>query len=135
MRKLLSTKHSANSLSIGLFLLRAAGGGLIIPHGYDKMKNFGEIAPGFKDPFGIGGTASASLSIFAELFCGILLVLGLFTRIASIPLMINMSVALFYVHKGDVFGEGEKVTLFLAIFLVVLITGPGNFSLDKIIGK
>ena len=73
--------------------------------------------------------------IFAEFFCGVFILLGLFTRLACIPLIISMSVALFYAHKGDFFGDGEKATLFLLGYLALLFTGPGKVSMDKLIGK
>lgn len=135
MKKLLSTRYSETPFSIGLFLLRAAAGGLMIPHGYMKLQKFSEFAPQFADPFHIGSQLSLSLCIFAELFCSILIILGLFTRFACIPQIINMAVAVFVAHKGEIFGDGEHGTLYLAIFAALLFTGPGRFSLDKLIAK
>jgi putative oxidoreductase len=135
MKKIFSTKYNETAFSIGLFFLRAGAGALMIPHGYDKLKKFGEMAEGFPDPFNIGPTASLALLIFAEFFCSILVVLGLFTRFACIPLIIAMSVALFEAHKGLVFGEGEHATLYIVIFGALLFTGPGRYSIDRVIGK
>lgn len=135
MKKLFSTKYSDRSISLSLLLLRLAVGGLMIPHGYKKLMNFANKSSGFTDPFGIGGPASMSLVIFAEFFCAGLIVLGLLTRLASIPLIIAMSVALFISHNGQVFGEGEKAALFLAGYLILLFAGPGKISADKLIGK
>lgn len=135
MKKLFSTKYSDRSISLSLLLLRLAVGGLMIPHGYKKLLNFANKSSGFTDPFGIGGPASMSLVIFAEFFCAGLIVLGLLTRLASIPLIIAMSVALFISHNGQVFGEGEKAALFLAGYLIILFAGPGKISTDRLIGK
>lgn len=135
MKRLLSTRYTETSFSIAVFLLRIAAGGLMIPHGYDKLKKFSEYAPGFTDPFHIGSSLSLSLVIFAEFFCAILIVLGLLTRLATIPLIINMAVALFVAHKGKVFGEGEHAALYLVIYIAILFTGAGKLSLDKMIGK
>lgn len=55
------------------------------------------------------------------------------TRLATIPLIIAMSVALFFSHHGDIFGKGEHPALYLLGFIVLLISGPGKFSLDKLI--
>jgi len=60
---------------------------------------------------------------------------GLMTRLATIPLIIAMSVALFYSHNGEMFGEGEKAALFLAGYIALLFAGPGKLSADKLIGK
>ena len=136
MKKLFSTKVSESTLSVALLLLRLGAGTLImIQHGLPKLQTFSAKANTFSDPFGIGPTASLSLVIFAEFFCGAFIILGLFTRLAAIPLVIAMSVALFIAHKGDLFGKGELSGLFLFCFLVLLLTGPGRFSLDRLIGK
>jgi len=135
VKKLFNTTYSATSLSLSLLLLRLALGGLMIPHGYQKLVRFASKSSGFTDPFHIGGPASMSLTIFAELFCAVLIVLGLLTRLACIPLIIAMSVALFYSHQGQVFGDGEDAALYLAGFTALLLAGPGKISLDKLIGK
>jgi len=135
MKKLFNTKYSPNAISFSLLVLRLAIGGLMIPHGYQKLINFASQSRKFTDPFGIGGPASMSLTIFAELFCAALVLLGLMTRAACVPLIIAMSVAVFYAHHGQVFGDGEHATLYLAGYIALLFAGPGKFSVDKLIGK
>ena len=136
MKKLFSTKVSESTLSVALLLLRLGAGSLImIQHGLPKLQTFASKANSFADPFGVGSTTSLSLVVFAEFFCAAFIILGLFTRLAAIPLVIAMSVALFIAHKGDFFGKGELPGLFLVCFLVLLLTGPGRFSLDRLIGK
>jgi putative oxidoreductase len=135
MKKLFSTKYSPNAVTFSLLLLRLSLGGLMIPHGYKKLMRFAAKSSGFDDPFGIGGPASMSLVIFAEFFCAIFIVLGLMTRLATIPLIIAMSVALFIAHKGQLFGDGEHAALYLSGYIVLLFTGPGKISLDRLIGK
>jgi len=135
MRKLFSIKYSDNVISFAALILRFGLGGLIIPHGYNKLMNFSSMSSKFADPFHIGSTTSLSMSIFAEFFCGVFLVLGLFTRLACIPLIINMSVAVVVAHKGDIFDTGEKATVFLVGFIALLFTGPGKVSIDRFITK
>jgi len=53
-----------------------------------------------------------------------LVILGLFTRLTVIPIVISMAVALVKAHNMDVFGAGEKVALYLTCFLVILLCGP-----------
>jgi putative oxidoreductase len=115
--------------------MRLVYGGLLIPYGYKKLLDFGARSSTFADPFHIGSPLSMGLVIFAELFCAAFVVLGLFTRLAAIPPMSGLSVALFHAHKGDVFGQGGNATMFLAAFITILLIGPGKFSLDKVIGK
>ena len=135
MKKLFSTKYTDNSISFALLVLRIALGGLMIPHGYQKLMSFAAKSSGFSDPFHIGGPASMSLTIFAEFFCAVFILIGLMTRLATIPLIVAMSVAVFIAHKGQVFGDGEHAALYLAGYITLLFTGPGKISMDKLIGK
>lgn len=135
MRKIFSTRYNETIFAIGLFLLRALSGALMIPHGYDKIKKYGDYVGIFGDPIHIGNPLSLYLSIFAEFFCAILIIAGLATRLAAIPLIINMTVAVFVAHQGDVFGKGQQATLFLVIFTAILFLGPGKLSADRILGK
>ncbi len=104
-------------------------------HGYDKLKNFATLEPKFMNFMGIGSSASLALLIFAEFFCSMFLILGLFTRLAAIPLIIATCVMVFKAHNADVFGDGETATLYLASYLVLLLVGPGRVSVDSLIGK
>ncbi|MFK7937726.1 MAG: DoxX family protein [Saprospiraceae bacterium] len=117
---------------LSLLLLRLTFGGLMaINHGYPKlMKLLGDGPIKFGDPIGIGVETSLYLVVFAELVCAILIVIGLFTRFATIPLIITMFVAAFIVHWGDGFKEMEHAILFLVSYIVLLREGAGSYSLD-----
>lgn len=135
MSKLMSTNYTTGSFNLATLLLRLCCGGLIIPHGYQKLVHFSTYKPQFMNLFGIGQGTTLGLVIFAELICGCLLLIGLLTRFAAIPLVITMGVALFMAHHGDIFDTGEKAALFLAGFLAILIVGPGKISVDGMAGK
>lgn len=136
MKRLFSTSTSDNSFSFAVLVLRLGAGSLMmINHGLDKLMHFAQKAPRFADPFHIGSTTSLSMVVFAEFFCAAFIILGLFTRLAAVPLIIAMSVALFFAHNGDFFGKGESAGLFLTCFIVLLFTGPGKVSLDRFIGR
>ncbi len=135
MKKLFSSKYTDNSISPALFLLRLTLGGLMIPHGYDKLMNFAAESSKFADPFHIGAPVSMGLTIFAEFFCAILIVAGLMTRLACIPLIIAMGVALFDAHDGKIFGDGEHAALYFLGYIALLLAGPGKYSADRLIGK
>src|SRR5688500_8742793 len=127
MKKLFSTRVSDNAFAFAMLVLRLAAGGLMmINHGYGKLKNFASMSNTFSDPIGIGSTASLSLVIFAEFFCAAFIILGLFTRLAAIPIIIAMSVALFIANNGDFFGKGELPGLFLICFIVILLCEIGR---------
>ncbi|MDB5195862.1 MAG: hypothetical protein JWP88_232 [Flaviaesturariibacter sp.] len=135
MRKLFSTRTSDSSFTFATLLLRLGAGSLMIVHGLDKLMHFAEKSGKFADPFHIGTTASLALTVFAEFFCAAFIILGLFTRLACIPLIIAMSVAVFFAHGGDFFGQGSAAGLFLICFIAILFFGPGKASLDRFIGK
>lgn len=135
MRKLLSTKYSAGAFTAAMLLLRLGLGILMMAHGYQKLTHFAEMQPKFMNFMGIGSSMSLALLIFAEFFCSLFLILGLFTRLAAIPLIIATCVMVFKAHNGDVFGDGETATLYLTGYLVLLFVGPGRVSVDSMIGK
>ncbi len=135
MKKLLSISCSDWAFNLAMLILRVTSGVLMIPHGYTKLVQFPEKHSTFMNFLGMGSTISLSLVIFAEFFCSMFIVLGLFTRLAAIPLVISMSVALFKVSHGDIFNDGLHAGLFLLCFLVILLCGPGKVSIDGLINK
>jgi putative oxidoreductase len=135
MKKLLSISYSTSAFNIALLILRVGAGVLLAAHGYDKLIHFQQYAGQFVNFLGIGQTTSLSLTIFAEFFCSIFVILGLFTRIAAIPIIINMAVAVGKGHNYDFFGKGEPASLFFLIFLAILLVGPGKASIDGAMNK
>jgi putative oxidoreductase len=136
MRKLFSTGVSDSAFAFAMLLLRLGAGSLMLmQHGLDKLMHFQARAAHFSDPFGIGSTTSLAMVLFAEVFCATFVIMGLFTRLACIPLVIAMSVALIYANHSDFYGKGELPGLYLVCFLVILFNGPGKVSLDNFIAK
>ena len=129
-----ATQVSSTALNFWLFIFRVAIGLMMLTHGIPKLNNLmtGNIA--FADPFGIGPGPSLALVVFAEAGCSILLIFGLATRFAMIPLIINMLVAIFFAHAADPFGKRELAVIYLVIFIGFLIVGAGKFSIDYFIG-
>lgn len=117
---------------IALLLLRLAFGGFMAyAHGWPKLlKFFGDDPIKFYDPIGLGPEFALGLAVFAEFVCAILIVLGLFTRWATIPLIITMLVACFGVHLGDPFNKMEKALMYLIPYISLFLAGPGWYSLD-----
>ena len=134
---MLNRIRSARPLSVdlGLLVVRLSLALFMLPHGYPKLVHFTERMDRFSDPYGIGSPASLALAVFAEFFCSILLALGLFTRFALVPLIIAMATAAFVVHAGDPFGDREKALLYLLSYIGLFFTGPGSFSLDRLVTK
>ena len=115
---------------------RVAVGCFMLTHGYPKFQKLvagGDIQ--FLDPFGAGMYISFALVVFAEFFCSILLIMGLATRFATIPLIITMCVAAFSAHAADPFGKKEMSLLYLLIFLTIAVLGAGKYSFDALITR
>jgi putative oxidoreductase len=92
---------------------------------------FGDGPIRFPDPIGVGATASLLLAVFSEVFCSILLIFGIGTRLAAIPLLITTLVAALIVHANDGFGKQELPLLYSAIYVVIAIAGAGKISIDN----
>jgi putative oxidoreductase len=135
MKKLMSASYSAGAFNFAMLLLRLGVGALMLNHGYGKLVHFTEMKSQFMNFMGLGQTVSLSLVVFAEFFCSVFLILGLFTRLSVIPLIVTMCVALFKVQKGDVFGDGEIAGLYLCCYFTILILGSGKISVDGMTGK
>lgn len=125
------------SRDLGLLILRLTFGAIMIyGHGWGKlMRFFGDEPISFSDPIGIGAVPSLVLVVFAEVICAALVGLGWMTRLATIPLMIAMFVAAFVAHIDDPFSRMEKPLMYLIVYLVIFLTGPGWYSIDAQIRK
>ena len=123
-----------NGVSLLILALRLFFGILFFTHGLDKLANFNELLPNFPDVLGFGSYMSLMVSIFCEFCCSLFLIAGLLVRLTVIPMMIAMAVAFFDVHDG-MFPEGELALIYLIMFIILYITGPGKFSIDFLIDK
>ena len=107
----------------------------MIPHGWSKFVHYAEQSQKFSDPLGVGSQVSLLLVIFAELFCSFLLLLGLFTRLALVPLVISMGIAVFVIHAGDPMSDKEHALLFFVPYVAMFFTGPGSYSVDRLLKR
>jgi len=115
---------------LSTLLLRLGFGGLMLSHGIPKLLSWSEKADSWADPIGVGPTASLALAIFAEVFCSLGVMAGVLTRLAVIPLIVTMLVAVLVVHADDPFGRKELGLLYLLAYLAIAVAGPGRFSFD-----
>ena len=121
---------------MALFLLRLFPSlFMALLHGLAKFNKMDILINRFPDPIGLGSAVSLYLVIFAELGCSILLMLGLYTRLATIPLIITMSVAAFVFHINDPISKIELPVMYLTIYVVLFIMGPGKYALKGPVPK
>lgn len=137
MKKVISSVISPNQrfLSLGLLFLRVLVGITMLTHGLAKLTSFSELSSTFPDPIGLGGTLSLVMIICAEVGCSIFLIVGAFTRLATIPLIFSMLVVLLVVHGSDLFQVKELPLLYLGVYIFLFFTGAGKISLDSILLK
>lgn len=124
-------------LQNALAVIRIIIGFLILYHGFEifdqeVMKGYLEWDT-FKRPT---GKVLVYIGKSGELLSGILLVLGLFTRIGALLLSGTLAYITFFVGHGRFWYEDQHPFLFVLFGVLFLFTGPGNWSLDeKIFGK
>ena len=114
--------------------LRAAVGVIFIVHGSGKF-NPGFL--GFMEMLGLPPEMQIPIAL-AETVPGILLLIGVFTRLSASLLSIVMLGAIFYVKQaGSLTGERgfELDLILLAACLVVMIAGPGRISIAHVVKK
>lgn len=136
MRKLFNTNFNQEGIHFMLLVLRVAIAAFMLAHGYPKLQYLTSGGPiEFMNFLGIGQTASLALAVFAEFFCSILLLFGLGTRLAVLPLMVTMLIAVFMVHAADAFEKKELACHYLLVYLFLLVSGSGKYSIDHIISR
>jgi putative oxidoreductase len=115
-------------LAVGLLFLSTGWGKV---NSLDKVTQFFETlgipAPGF----------NAVLVGYSELICGGLLVAGLLTRLATLPLIASMIVAILTAKRSQLHGlfdlvETDEFT-YLVVLVMVAIVGPGRVALDALL--
>ena len=117
---------------LGLLLLRLVfAGSMLLSHGWGKLLTFQEKVGMFPDPLGVGSRLSLTLTVMAEFGCAALVVLGLATRVALVPLVITMGVAFFLIHGTDPWAKKELAALYGAGFLSLWFLGAGRYSIDS----
>ncbi|WP_346985396.1 DoxX family protein [Chryseobacterium sp. POE27] len=131
-------RTNSNSVfkDIILLIVRVFIGFAMLSHGFPKLQMLlegGNIE--FYDFLGMGPTISLTLTVFAEFVCSILLILGLFTRVALGFLIFTMIIAGFFVHGADPFEKREMSLIYLSVYLLLMAFGPGKISVDYMIEK
>ncbi|OUS32720.1 hypothetical protein A9Q98_00955 [Thalassotalea sp. 42_200_T64] len=132
---------SSNDSPWGLLFVRVVMGVIFVGHGWGKL--FGEGNPekfaGWLGSMGIEPSYILAVCAgAAETFGGMMLITGLFTRVASASLVVLMLVAIGFVHlDAGMFGKGgyEFQLLLLAGVVMTLIQGAGKYSIDEMLAN
>jgi putative oxidoreductase len=89
----------------------------------------------FMSFLGFTPTFTLALVVLAEFICSFFIIIGLFTRIACIPIIITMLGAIFMVHFNDEFSKLELPIFYLLSFFMLFILSAGKYSVDAMIEK
>ncbi|WP_395044590.1 DoxX family protein [Flavobacterium sp.] len=141
MKKLLLLSSNPINKDLGLLLIRLIIGLLMAFYGYEKLSHFSEMASSdfwAKNVsfLGMTGKTPLALTIFAELFCSVLLIFGLFSRISTMILMFCMGYIFLVVFPFSIINQGDNghefntAFVYFMIYLGLFFTGPGKYSLD-----
>lgn len=133
MKRLL--QPASLNTDLATLILRLVFGGMFIFHGWPKLADYNGMVAMFGDPIGIGTELSVILVIFAEFFCGILILIGLFTRFAVVFTFITMLVAYFVAHGNDAFMVKMLPFVYIWLCIIIFILGSGRYSLDAALFK
>ena len=134
-RFLFPTQDVSLATSTLLLVVRFIFGLTFLSHGLAKWVAFESMALSFPDPLGVGSTISLLLTLFAEVICSIAFIVGFLYRILMLPMIFAMFIALFVIHSGDPLAARELAIIYLTIFIIMYILGPGKFSVDAAIFK
>jgi len=135
MKNLNTTGYNKTLLDWMLLAVRIFIGVAMLTHGFPKLMQLLSGNYEFISFFGIGQKFSLILAVLAEVLCSLFIILGLFTRFVSIPLIITMLVAVFVVHNNAPFEKQELALLYLFHYLLIFVTGPGNISIDRMTNR
>ncbi|MCO5368638.1 DoxX family protein [Pseudomonas alliivorans] len=110
-------------VSVSLLLLQV--------HGLPKLMHWSVEVQRIEDPFGLGGTLTLGLAVFAEVICPVLLILGVWARLACLPVLAVLAVAVLFVHPEWSLEQGQFAWLLMILFAGLAITGPGPLVIGK----
>jgi putative oxidoreductase len=117
---------------LGLLFLRISGALFLLwVHGLPKLLNYSEQLQLIEDPFHLGANITLLLAIFAEVLCPLLIIVGVLVRLACLPILAVLLIALLVVHPEWTLFEAQFGWLLLIIFTTLLISGPGRLVLSQ----
>ena len=119
-----------------LFTRIFIGISMIFLHGLPKLEKLqlgGDIK--FYSFLGMGAETTLIIAVLLEIIGAFLIIMGLFTRVTSLILIMAMAIAAFGVHAADPFSIMELSLLYLTVFMLIFAFGPRKFSIDSMIAK
>lgn len=103
---------------------------MINTHGMKKLLDFEGTVEHIPDPMGIGGEISAVIAIVANIVAPVFVILGLGTRLATLPILSVTLMGFFIVHGNDPWPIRDVPLMYSLSYLLILFLGAGKYSLD-----
>lgn len=123
------------AFNVATLFLRLFAGGMMLTHGIGKIMNFETLVQSFPDPIGLGSAMTLTLITTVEVAFSAFLIIGLFTRLSAIPLIVAMSVAAFLTYPAFSLTHSELAIIYLGVYVAIFLVGPGKFSVDYLIAR
>lgn len=125
--------------NMGRMFIRFFVGIMLMQFGIRQLYNFHDTVPDFPSILGMSPQAGLIVLIVIELFCSLCIMIGFCTRIMTIPPMIAMLLAEWYLltdvvtvppYEINWAMPGYVPVMFLGIYFFILLVGPGKISVD-----
>lgn len=128
---MLCSRMDRHQVSFGLLFLRVIGGALLISGRVSTWSALLDVHRlSTSAPFGIAGEFNWFLTLFSELLCTVLVMLGVFTKFTAVPPLVVMLVNALALPGGTAWSVREVYILYALPFFVLSFTGPGEYSVD-----
>jgi putative oxidoreductase len=122
-----------------LLLARLSVGWVMVESGWGKLQHLPEVVEFFRSLGIPAPELQAPFAAGSELLFGALLMLGLFTRLSAIPLMVIMTVAIVTAKREELHGISDLLGsieyLYIALLLMLLVRGGGAWSFDRVLAS
>ncbi|MES3018454.1 MAG: DoxX family protein [Bacteroidota bacterium] len=136
MKKIINVNNTSETTDIALLVARVGIAALMLTHGIPKLMMLLSGAPiQFPGMLGMSPELTLGLAIFAEVFCSLAILTGFATRLATVPLISTMLVAVLLVHSADPFTVKESGLTYLVGYTMLLFAGSGKYSIDYLLSR
>lgn len=123
-------KNIVSSDASKLFFRVLVSISMINTHGIKKLIHFSDTVQHIPDPLGLGGEISAVMAIIANIVAPLCIIFGLFTRLATIPILAVTLMGFFVVHASDPWSVRDIPLMYSLAYILILFLGSGKYALD-----
>ena len=128
--KRIRTMNRISAPDAALLFLRVTASVLVLlVHGLPKALHYASQLDAIEDPLHFGKTLTLAFAIFAEVVCPLLMIAGIATRLAALPIMLVSAIALGLVHREWTLDQGQFAWMLLIMFGAIAIGGAGRYRI------